>query len=244
MDILRSVIVWIVGVAIIIAFFPVIMLTWLVTFPFDKKRIATHQALLAQACILSYAIPVWRVKVEGRQKAIKGVTYVIICNHQSILDILLVNCLRYNYKWVSKMEVLKVPFLGWYVRMANYLTVDRSDKESKEKLLEEAYHTLKEGTSIMIFPEGTRSFDGQIGFFKRGAFQLALDAGVPILPVLIDGTGSVLPKHGIIFGGFHRIRLKVFDPVLPENFVSRKPEDLAAWFQSDMTWKLEQLRNN
>ena len=89
--------------------------------------------------------------------------------------------------------------------MADYIIVDRGNEESKIEMLEKSYNCLKKGISIMIFPEGTRSADNEIGFFKRGAFQLALQANVPILPVLIDGTGDILPKHGLIFGSGHHI---------------------------------------
>ncbi len=95
----------------------------------------------------------------------------------------------------------------------------------------------------MLFPEGTRSADCQISFFKRGAFQLAVSANKPILPVLIDGTGGVLPKHGFIFGGFHKITIRVLDPVIPENFVTKDYDALAMHFQQMMTGALQELRN-
>jgi 1-acyl-sn-glycerol-3-phosphate acyltransferase len=133
--------------------------------------------------------------------------------------------------------------LGWYVRMADYIFVDRGDKVSKAKMMEESYICLKKGISIMIFPEGTRSADNQISFFKRGAFQLAITTKTPILPVLMDGTGNVLPKHGIIFGGFHKIDLRVLDPVSPESFGTDNCDELAAKFQEMMKGELQKIRN-
>jgi 1-acyl-sn-glycerol-3-phosphate acyltransferase len=243
MDILKSIIVWLVGIAFLIVFFPVTFIIWLVVVPFDKERTVVHWMLIYQAVIISYLVPIWKIKVEGRKKAIPGTTYVIISNHQSILDILLINCLRYRFKWISKIENNKVPVLGWYLKMADYITVDRGDKESKEKMLEESYRCLKRGISIMIFPEGTRSADRQIAFFKRGAFQLALTTDKPILPVLMDGTGGVLPKHGLVFGGFHKITIRVLDPVLPDSFGTINPDELAMKFQLMMTKALKELRN-
>lgn len=242
MDILRSIIVWLVGAALIVVLFPLTLLAWLLTFPFDRQRKIVHGSLIFQAMFISYAVPIWRIRIEGRKKRIRGTTYVIICNHQSILDILLVNCLRYRYKWISKIENTKVPFVGWYLKMADYIVVDRGNKESKEKMIVESYDCLRNGTSIMMFPEGTRSTDRNIGFFKRGAFQLALSARKPILPVLIDGTGGVLPKHGFIFGGFHRITIRVLDPVPPETFGTEDCDILAAQFQQMMTDELNKLR--
>jgi 1-acyl-sn-glycerol-3-phosphate acyltransferase len=94
----------------------------------------------------------------------------------------------------------------------------------------------------MLFPEGTRSSDGNIGFFKRGAFQLALGAKVPILPVLIDGTGGILPKHGMVFGGYHHITIRVLKPVGPNDFGTADCDELAARFQVMMADALEELR--
>jgi len=242
MNILKSIVVWLTGIAFLIIFFPVTFLIWLIVLPFDRNRTVVHWVLIYQAVVISYLIPIWKIKVEGRKMAVPGTTYVIISNHQSILDILLINCLRYRFKWISKIENNKVPVLGWYLKMADYITVDRGDKESKEKMLEESYMCLKKGISIMIFPEGTRSADREVAFFKRGAFQLAISAGVPILPVLMDGTGGVLPKHGIIFGGFHKITIRVLDPVLPETFRTNNPDELAMRFQLMMTEALSNLR--
>ena len=94
----------------------------------------------------------------------------------------------------------------------------------------------------MIFPEGTRSLNNEIGFFKRGAFQLAIQAKVPILPVLIDGTGGILPKHGLIFSSGHHIRIRVLDPIYPASFGTDNPENLARQLSLLMTSRLNELR--
>ena len=88
-----------------------------------------------QSLILSFLIPIWKIQIEGREKAVKGITYVIISNHQSILDILLINCLRYKFKWISKIENLNVPVIGWYLKMADYIIVDRGNDDSKTECL-------------------------------------------------------------------------------------------------------------
>jgi len=242
MDVLRSIVVWIVGILYMILFFPITFIIWLLVLPFDRKRKIMHWMLVYQSLILSRILPIWKIRIEGRDKALKGTTYVIISNHQSILDILLINCLRYRFRWISKIENMKLPVLGWYLRMAKYITVDRGNKESKEEMLEKSYHCLKDNTSIMLFPEGTRSLDGEIGFFRRGAFQLAINAGKPILPILIDGTGGILPKHGLIFNTGHRIRIKVLDPVMPDSFNTADPDVLALNFSTFMTRALKELR--
>jgi 1-acyl-sn-glycerol-3-phosphate acyltransferase len=187
-------------------------------------------------------MPIWKVRVEGRSKAVKGAAYVIISNHQSILDIILINSLRYRFKWISKIENMKVPILGLYLRMADYIIINRGDKESKEEMMEKSYQCLKRGTSIMMFPEGTRSVDGEIGFFKRGAFQLAINAHVPILPIVVDGSGGVLPKHQLIFTTGHKIRIKVYDPFPPDSFNTGDPDILSLKFSNFMVEALKELR--
>ena len=242
MDVIKSLIVWITGICILVILFPLTLVIWLIVLPFDRKRFVTHWVLVYQAIIMSAIIPVWKIRIEGREKALRGSTYVIIANHQSLLDILLINCLRYRFRWISKIENEGVPILGWYLRMAGYITVDRGNDESKAEMLGRSYKCLRHGISIMIFPEGTRSADGEIGFYKRGAFQLAIEAGVPILPVLIDGTAGILPRHGLKLGSGYHVNIKVLDPVNPSAFSTDKPEVLAAEFQKIMQDELRTLR--
>ena len=222
--------------------FPLTFFIWFLVLPVDRERVIVHWLLVHQSFILVKLIPIWKIHVEGLEKAVKGTTFVIISNHQSILDILLLNCLRLKYKWISKIENVKLPFLGWYLRMADYITVNRGNDESKTEMLDKSFGCLKRGISIMIFPEGTRSLNREIGFFKRGAFQLAVQANVPILPVLIDGTGGILPKHGLIFGSGHHITIKVLEPVQPSSFSTDNPDELATKLRSLMTNELNKIR--
>jgi 1-acyl-sn-glycerol-3-phosphate acyltransferase len=242
MDVLKSIVIWLIGIVCLLVFFPVTLFAWLLTLPFDRNRVVVHWLLVLQSCVISYLVPIWRIRIRGRKKGKPGSTYVIICNHQSILDILIINCIRYRYKWISKAELAGVPILGWYLTMADYLTVDRSDRDSKDKLLLDAYQFLKKGISIMIFPEGTRSADNEISYFKRGAFQLAISCQLPILPVVLDGTGNILPKHGHIFRGFHTIDLKILDPVGPESFGTGDANELAEKFRIMYEKELAALR--
>ena len=240
-DILKSIIVWIMGVCYIIVTFPLNLIVWLLAYPFDRERKLIHWFLTHESFILSYLIPIWKIHIEGREKAKKGTTYVIISNHQSMLDIIIINCLRYKFKWISKIENFKVPVIGEYLKMADYIIVDRENDDSKAEMLGRSYNCLKKGISIMMFPEGTRSLE--IGFFRRGAFQLALQADVPILPVIIDGTGGILPKHGFIFGSGFQIKIKVLDPVLQKDFGTDIPENLALKFSQLMESELTRIRN-
>jgi 1-acyl-sn-glycerol-3-phosphate acyltransferase len=242
MDILKSLIVWLVGIFYLVILFPFTFLIWLLVFPFDRERIVVHMLLCYQSLVFTKIVPAWTGKIEGRNKAAKGATYVIISNHQSLLDTLFINSLRYRYKWISKIENNRVPVLGWYLQMAGYITIDRGNEDSKIQMLDKSYRCLQRGISIMIFPEGTRSRDNEIGFFKRGAFQLAILAKVPLLPIVIDGTGGILPKHGLIFGTGHHVNLRVLDPVLPESFGTDNPDELALRLSSIMKETLSEMR--
>lgn len=242
MDVLKSIIAWFTGIFFLVVFFPFVFIIWLIVLPFDRKRKVIHKLILWQSRLLVFLIPFWKLDMKGREKASEGRTYVIISNHQSLIDILMLNCLGYSFKWISKIENTKVPVLGWYLRMAGYITVDRNDDESKAEMLARSYRCLKDGTSIMIFPEGTRSMENEPGYFKRGAFQLAIETRVPILPVILDGTGSILPKHGLILKGYHKVKIRVLDAVNPEDFGTGDPEVLANVFREKLTVALNDLR--
>jgi len=244
MDVLISLIVWIAGVTLMLLLFPVSFLIWLIVLPFDRERVVIHRILIWQSIISKFLIPVKSFRAEGKEKGLKDTTYIVISNHQSIIDILYMNSLGYRYKWISKIENSRIPFLGWYLRMANYILIDRGNEESKIAMIERSLKCLKNNTSIMIFPEGTRSRNGEIGFFKRGAFQLAIEAGIPLLPVVIDGTGGILPKQGFIFGTGHDVRLKVLAPVHPGQFGTDNPDELALNLSALMKETLAGMRKN
>jgi 1-acyl-sn-glycerol-3-phosphate acyltransferase len=221
MAICKSIIVWIIGVSFVLVTFPLTLITWVLSLPFDRDRVSIHWLLMYESFVLSFMMPIWKIHIEGREKAVNGTTYVIISNHQSMLDILLLNCLRYRYKWISKIENSKVPVIGWYIKMADYIIVDRGNEESKAEMLDKSFKCLKKGISVMIFPE----------------------ADVPVLPVLIDGTGGILPKHGLVFGSGYQIRIRVLDPVYPSAYGTDNPDTLALKFSARMTSELIKLRS-
>ena len=134
------------------------------------------------------------VKVKGREKIDKKKSYVIISNHQSIYDIFLVyGWLGIDIKWVMKKELGKIPGIGFGSRKVGHIFLDRSNSRVALESLNDAKRKLINGTSVVIFPEGTRSTTGYPGNFKKGAFKLALDLGLPILPITILGTDKILP---------------------------------------------------
>jgi len=224
--------------------FPVALFLWLISLLFDERRLMNNRWMVIQGIVLTKMSPFWKVITEGREKIDKDQAYVIIPNHQSLLDIVFFNMLRHRLRWVSKVEVFKVPLVGSEMRMVKYIELMRGNKSSVIKMMEECVKSLKDGISIVIFPEGTRSLTGAIGRFKTGAFQIAIKTDKPLLPVLIDGTGEIMPKKGgIIFRNRKVVRIRVLDPIFPGQFGTGNPEELAARVQSLMVAAMEELRS-
>jgi len=199
--------------------------------------------MVIQGIVLTKMSPFWKVVVDGRDKIDQNQAYVIVPNHQSMLDIVFFNMLHHRLRWVSKIEVFKIPIVGWEMRMVKYIELVRGNKASVVKMMEKCVESLREGISVVIFPEGTRSLTGAIGKFKPGAFQIAVKTDKPLLPVLIDGTGDILPKKGFIFGNRSVVRIRVLDPIFPGNFKTGDPDELAAMVHAQMVSALEQLRS-
>ncbi|HSN93188.1 MAG TPA: lysophospholipid acyltransferase family protein [Anaeromyxobacteraceae bacterium] len=179
---------------ILLAALPLQALLFAVTRPFDPGRVVPGRFLRFVGVALSLAFPPWRLRVEGRWPA--GGPFVVVANHQSILDILLLSRLPREMKWVAKASLFAVPWAGWMLRLSGDIPVRRGDPESGGEALARARAYLDRGVSVMLFPEGTRSTTGDLLPFKTGAFRLALEAGVPVLPVAVSGTGAGMPKGG------------------------------------------------
>ena len=138
------------------------------------------------------------VKVSGREHIKPGQSYVIVANHLSHFDILAVyGWLGVDFRWVMKQELRKVPALGYACEMLGHVYIDRSNPEAAKRSIDNAKHQLKNGTSIFFFPEGTRSVSGEMLPFKKGAFHLAKELGLPVLPISIRGTHEILPASSL-----------------------------------------------
>jgi len=240
---LKSAWVWLSSIIFITLALPVAILLWLISIPFDKRRLMNNRWMVIQGIVLTKMSPFWRVVVDGREKIDQNQAYVIVPNHQSMLDIVFFNMLHHRLRWVSKVEIFKVPIVGWEMRMVKYIELVRGNKASVVRMMEKCVESLQEGISVVIFPEGTRSLTGAIGKFKPGAFQIAVKTDKPLLPVLIDGTGDILPKKGFLFWNRRVVRIRVLDPIFPGNFKTGDPDELAAMVQARMVSAMEQLRS-
>jgi 1-acyl-sn-glycerol-3-phosphate acyltransferase len=210
---LGSTVFWVFLVVSSILLYPIAVLIWATTVLFDKRLVLLHRFTCFWASLYSWLNPVWRVQVEGREKIDPNTAYVMVANHQSLLDILVLFRLFTHFKWVSKIENFRVPFIGWNMTMNRYIKLRRGDKESVDQMMAASEKTLAEGNSIMMFPEGTRSADGRLKAFKHGAFTLAKRVGTPILPIIVEGTAAALPKRGFVLQGRHAIRIRVLDAI-------------------------------
>jgi len=211
-----------------IALFPVAVAIWALTAPFDRRRVLLHRFTCFWASLYTWLNPAWPVTVEGRERIRDDVPAVMVSNHQSLLDILVMFRLFRHFKWVSKVENFRVPCIGWNMRLNRYIPLRRGDRESVVRMLDACERTLREGSSIMMFPEGTRSKDGALKPFKPGAFHLALKARVPVVAILLEGTGNALPKRGFVLRGRHPIRIRVLEILPYEKFSHLTVDELTA----------------
>lgn len=189
------------------------LLLRVVTYPFDRRLRLLHLFTCFWASLYTWTMPAWRIRIEGRDKVRKDAAYMVVSNHQSQLDILIAFRLFFHYKWVSKIEIFRVPLIGWNMLLNRYIQLKRGDKQSIEQMLSQCAMHLDEGSSIFMFPEGTRSHDGEVKTFKLGAFQLAHQKKVPILPIVISGTNKALPKYSMNFTGVQKIYIKIFEEI-------------------------------
>lgn len=194
------------------------VLCFLLTRPFDPKGRVQHLYSCFWAQLYFYVNPLWSLRVEGREKLPWDSAAVLVANHESLGDILVLFALYRPFKWVSKESVFKAPFLGWNMRLNGYVPLRRGDKESIAKMMALCEAWLQRGVPVLMFPEGTRSPDGEVKPFKDGAFRMALSQQVPVIPVVLAGTSNTLPKHGIVMSASARCHLKVLDPIDPKPF--------------------------
>jgi 1-acyl-sn-glycerol-3-phosphate acyltransferase len=159
-----------------------------------------------------------RIVAEGIDKLDPSQSYVVMSNHHSLFDIpTMLTTMPFPFRMMAKASLFKIPFMGWYMSRVGYIPVEREDPKQARRSLEEAGRRVASGLSVLVFPEGTRSPEGEVRRFKRGGFNLARAAGVPVVPVAIINSGRLLPR-----GSWHAdpgvIRVRVGDPLDPAEY--------------------------
>jgi 1-acyl-sn-glycerol-3-phosphate acyltransferase len=193
---------------------------FLVTWPFDRRRVLLHLYSCGWATLYIVSNPFWRERFFGREKLPWHGPAVIVANHLSLLDILVLYGFFRPFKWVAKGELFRVPIVGWNMVINDYVRVWRGDRDSVRKMMQHCREHLARGAPVLLFPEGTRSLDGRLQRFKDGAFKLAFEAQVPLFPVALSGTYQALPKQGLTIRGAMHARVEVLDPLAPGDYAS------------------------
>jgi 1-acyl-sn-glycerol-3-phosphate acyltransferase len=209
-------------------FFAIALCIWILTRWWDRRLVILHQFTSFWACFYLWSMPAWRIRIRGRERIRGGGVYVIVSNHQSQLDILLAFRLFFPFKWVSKNEVFRLPLVGWNMYLNRYIPLKRGDKESITRMLARCEAVLAEGSSIYMFPEGTRSTSTELRPFKPGAFLLAHKMKLPILAVAINGTRKALPKYSLNFHGRQELGIEVLGEIPYAAFKDLSVEETAA----------------
>ena len=221
-------------------FFIIISIVFLITFPFDKYRKAPNFVLSIMARCMMFASPRWKMDFQGTNKFDSSEPTIFVCNHQSFLDMAVIYHLPWKMKWVSKRSLTYIPVMGWLVWLTGHLTINRKSRTALKKL-ENLVQPLKDLVPVMIFPEGTRSVNGEIKPFKNGAFLLAQEYGFKIQPMVIDGGHIAMPSGSGNLNPNVNFKLRVLESVDPENFDSLS--EIKEHVRSLLIEQLKELRH-
>lgn len=213
---------WTLFAVVCFVLYPIALLLYIFTAPFDKRRVILHRFSCFWGSLYIWLQPLWKVTWEGKEHIKNDQAYVYVANHQALLDIIVIYTLFRHFKWVAKSGLLKVPFVGWNMALNGYIFVKRSDTNSQIKMMKQSEKALKGGSSLMIFAEGTRSPDGELGEFKRGAFMLSQIANVPVIPIALDNMADAVKKRSLWLNKATDMKAKAFPPVYPKDFKNTK----------------------
>jgi 1-acyl-sn-glycerol-3-phosphate acyltransferase len=208
---------WVVFVLTALPCYAVGLGLWLVTLPFDAGRRMLHAYVCHWCFQYLRSWPGWRVRVEGRELLPEG-PCVLVANHQSMADILAAMGLFHPFKFVAKSSLFKIPLVGWMMSLLRYVRVERGRPQSMREMLEVCRGWLRQGMPVLIFPEGTYAEGGRLLPFRRGAFRLALEERVPVVPVVLQGTTELVEGDGPWMNPRARVSIRVLPPVRPEDF--------------------------
>ena len=235
---LRSVWIWTASAVLVVVWLPILGLTWI----FDQERhLRTGRWFRRLGRMLTRVNP-WRIQITGREHMHANQVYVIVSNHQSLADIPLLSHLRLDTKWLAKVELFRVPLFGWMLRMAGDVPVDRAVPRQGAKALLRCGKYLRQRCSVVFFPEGGRSPNGEVQPFNEGAFQLAIREQVPILPVVVEGTGKALPSKTWLWGKSRDIQLRVLEAIPVEGWGVKESAALRDAVRQKIVDELARLR--
>ena len=236
---LRSAWIWAASLTLVLLWTP--LLGAIRLFDVEPRRLRTGRWFRRLGRVLARINP-WRIHISGGENLHANQAYVIVSNHQSLADIPILSHLKLDTKWLAKAELFRLPFLGWMLRMAGDVPIDRSDRRKGAKALLQCARYLRQRCSVVFFPEGTRSPDGQVLPFNDGPFQLAIREQIPILPLVVEGSGAALPRNSWIFGGTQDIHLQVLEAVSVEGWNVKQVPTLRDAVRQRIVDALDRLR--
>ena len=222
---LLSVWIWVTTAILAVLWLPFLALVYLFTVPFDPGRYTVGRWFRRCAVTAVTLNPLWTFRTSGYRPVDPRRPYVAVSNHESLADIFLISHLPWEMKWLSKESIFRLPVMGWMMRMAGDIPVVRSERSSRVEALEQCKDRLDRKVSVMIFPEGTRSRDAKLLPFKDGAFRLAIESGLPILPMAVSGTRTAMKKGSLLFGR-SRAEVRVLEPIPTEGLTLREVGEL------------------
>lgn len=217
---IQSVIIWVVGITLTVLLFLVMAFLSIILYPFDRKRKIVHAQCFWWANAVTALNPYWEVKVSGLENIDRHKVYVVASNHQSLADIVLMYKTKMQFKWIAKDSLFKIPVLGWNMMLARHIRLRRRDFSSVKRVYREAGEWLRNGVSVVFFPEGTRTNNHEMGTFQNGAFKLAIKEKVPILPIMIKGTKNAIPKGSWRFTTKISCVIRVLAPIDTSNLLA------------------------
>lgn len=198
-------------------------IVWLIALPFDYERRAFRLTLHTWCWLYMKTCPFWHYTIEGQTNLPKGAC-VFVANHQSLMDISVLLGMNRHFKWVAKKELFSRPFVGWLLFFGRDVKIDRASMRDASRMISACLLWLKRGVSVTIFPEGHRS--KTVGHFKRGAFQIALEANVPIVPIVVSGPAQVI-KGYFVEPKRTPIRVQILPPISPDQLRNQSLDEVA-----------------
>ncbi len=207
------------GLSFVISFF-VALIVRIFTFPFDPYNRFPNAVMIFFGKSILVLNPMWKRHYSGLEHLKdEAPGFIRVANHQSFLDMPFIATLPTNMKWVSKKELFRIPIVGWLMYLAGHISVDRGSREAAKSLLK-MNAPIEDGMSVMMFPEGTRSRDGNIKPFKKGAFHASMDNGFRIQPIVIEGTFPCIKPDTWVMNLRGNLYVSVLEPVDPAAFDS------------------------
>ena len=241
---LYSIIAWITMVITSIIITPFFLLVWVFTFWWDQRRVVTHMMATFWAWHYQSLILFWKLDLEGRKKIPWNRPVILVANHRSLMDTVALNKIRRPFKWTSKAENFKLPFIGMVLSLTNSVKIRRESHRSGAQFLSQAEAEIKKGSSILLFPEGTRSKTAEMNPFKEGAFFLAKKTGSGIIPIVLTGSEKTFDRGSWVLKGKAHIHIRVLDEIPARELEDMKVKEIMALVRQRMEEGLAQLEQD